>query len=627
ATLRAFLDGDRAPVRDRVRQLIARPEWRTPPDLSREEYRQWVLERVKALAREGWGAVAYPEPHGTGDLAGFITVFETLGIGDLSVLIKFGVQFGLWGGSVFRLGTERHHARLLPDIATLALPGCFAMSELGHGSNVRAIETTATWDGTRDGFILHTPSPSARKEWIGNAAVHGRMATVFAQLEVNGEGQGVHAFVVPLRDAGGALHHGVHIADSGAKLGLNGVDNGQIWFDRVLVPRDGLLDRFASVAPDGTYRSPIASPGRRFFTMLGTLVGGRVSLSAAAVTAAKKGLAIAVRYGTRRRQFGPGAGEVPLLDHQAHQRRLLPAVAATYALDITCAWLTRRYVEMSESESREVEALAAGLKAWATRFATDTLQVCREACGGEGYRSANALAALKADTDVFATFEGDNTVLLQLVAKDLLTGFRSQFSANKVLRLAAYVASRAATQLAEVNPLVTRITDEDHLRDPAFQLGALRYREDRLTASVARRLNQRMKDDDGFTALNSVQDHLLALARAHVEVVIAERFGDAVAAVPPGPARQVTAALRDLFVLSRIEADLGWFHETGYVAPPKSRAIRALVNRLCGELRTIAEPLVDGFAIPDACLTAPIAAGNGPGSNFGTVREGNGEAW
>jgi acyl-CoA oxidase len=450
------------------------------------------------------------------------------------------------------------------------------------------------------------------------------MATVFAQLEVDGDEHGVHAFVVPLRDAGGTLLDGVHVADSGSKLGLNGVDNGQVWFDRVFVPRDALLDRFATVAADGTYRSPIASPGRRFFTMLGTLVGGRVSLAAAAVTTAKKGLAIAVRYGSRRRQFGTDAGEVPLLDHLAHQRRLLPAVATTYALDVTCAWLTGRYARMGETEAREVEALAAGLKAWATRFASDTIQTCREACGGEGYRSANALAALKADTDVFTTFEGDNTVLLQLVAKDLLTGFRSQFSANKVLRLAAYVASRAATELAEVNPVVTRLTDEDHLRDPSFQLGALRYRKDRLTASVARRLNQRMKDDDGFTALNSVQDHLLTLARAHVELVIAERMHDAVASEPPGPRRQVTTALSDLFALSRIEADLAWFHETGYVAPPKSRAIRALVNRLCGELRTIAEPLVEAYGIPDECLAAPIAIGNGPDANFGTVRDGNG---
>ncbi len=617
--LEAFLDGDRAPLRRRVRALLAGPEWRTP-ELPRAEYREWVLGRVRALAGEGFGALAFPAPYGRGDLGGFITVFETLAIGDLSVLVKFGVQFGLWGGSVFRLGTERHHAALLPGIASLEIPGCFAMTELGHGSNVREVETVARWDRDRGGFVVHTPGPSARKEWIGNAAAHGRMATVFAQLEVDGERHGVHALVVPLRDESGRLLPGVHAADSGAKVGLNGVDNGQLRFDQVFVPRDALLDRFASVSAEGEYASPIASPGRRFFTMIGTLVGGRVSVAGSAVTAAKKGLAIAVRYGLGRRQFGPDAAEVPILDHLAHQRKLLPAVATTYALDTATAWLERRYVGMSEADAREIEALAAGLKAYATRFAADTLQVCREACGGEGYRWANAIGALRADTDVFTTFEGDNTVLLQLVAKDVLTGFRSQFASQGVLRFAGYVARRAATELAEVNPVTTRLTDEDHLRNPEFQLAAFRYREARLTASVARRLRGRMEGGDGFAALNAVQDHLLALALAHVETVVAARFTEAVAAAANGPARLALAALRDLFALSRLEADARWYLEAGYFAPPKARAIRALVNRLSGELRTVAGPLVDGFAIPDACLGAPIAVANDASTNFGTPR-------
>jgi acyl-CoA oxidase len=273
---------------------------------------------------------------------------------------------------------------------------------------------------------------------------------------------------------------------------------------------------------------------------------------------------------------------------------------------------------MSEADAREVEALAAGIKAYATRYAADTLQVCREACGGEGYRWANAIGALRADTDVFTTFEGDNTVLLQLVAKDVLTGFRSQFASQGVLRFARYVARRAATELAEVNPVTTRLTDEDHLRSPGFQLAAFRYREARLTASVARRLRGRLDGAGGFAALNAVQDHLLAAALAHVETVVAERFGEAVAGAANGPARAALAALRDLFALSRLEADARWFLEAGYFAPPKVRAIRALVNRLAGELRTVAGPLVDGFAIPDECLGAPIAVANDASTNYGT---------
>jgi len=125
---------------------------------------------------------------------------------------------------------------------------------------------------------VHTPDDDARKDYIGNAARDGRMATVFAQLVVGGEPRGVHGLLVPLRAADGTVLPGVRIEDCGAKLGLDGVDNGRIWFDHVRVPRDALLDRYARVSEDGTYFSPIENPAKRFFTMLGTLIQGRVSV-------------------------------------------------------------------------------------------------------------------------------------------------------------------------------------------------------------------------------------------------------------------------------------------------------------------------------------------------------------
>ena len=126
-----------------------------------------------------------------------MTIFQTLAHFDLSLVVKFGVQFGLFGGSVHHLGTRAHHERYLPDIGTLTLPGCFAMTETGHGSNVRDLETTASFDRETDEFVIHTPTDAARKDWIGNAAAHGRVATVFAQLIVDETVHGVHAFLVP----------------------------------------------------------------------------------------------------------------------------------------------------------------------------------------------------------------------------------------------------------------------------------------------------------------------------------------------------------------------------------------------------------------------------------------------
>src|SRR5690606_28046271 len=305
SALADYLSRPHADLRARILDLLATEPFRTPVEIEREEHRARVLAAVRVLADEGFGLLALPEAQGGADAPDqAIAAFETLAFGDLSILVKFGVQFGLWGGSIQQLGTATHHERWLRRIGTLELPGCYAMTEIGHSSNVRNLETTATWDEAAEEFVVHTPHARAGKEWIGNAALHGRMATVFAQLSVAGREHGVHALVVPLRGEDGALLPGIRIEDNGPKAGLNGVDNGRIWFDRVRVPRDHLLDRFATVTEAG-YESPIESDGRRFFTMLGTLVAGRISIAAASVSAAKTGLTIAVRYSDRRRQFGP----------------------------------------------------------------------------------------------------------------------------------------------------------------------------------------------------------------------------------------------------------------------------------------------------------------------------------
>ncbi len=305
-----FLDGRHRELRERTRRILSRPQFAYRYGLSRGRYRDLVMRWLRELADEGLGLVGFPAEFGGGnDPAGGVVVFETLAFGDLSLLVKFGVQFGLFGGAIAQLGTRELHVRYLHRVATLRLPGCFALTETGHGSNARDSQTSARYDPRARRFILRTPDDSARKDYIGNAAVHGREAVVFAQLEVGGQPRGVHALLVPIRDAAGRSRPGVRIEDCGEKLGLNGVDNGRLWFDDVHVPREALLDRFGGVAEDGTYASSIQDPSARFFAMLGALVQGRVSIAAAAVSATKSALTIAVRYGEHRRQFGPPGGE------------------------------------------------------------------------------------------------------------------------------------------------------------------------------------------------------------------------------------------------------------------------------------------------------------------------------
>src|SRR6185312_11622886 len=188
---------------------------------------------------------------------------------------------GLFGAAVLHLGTTPHHEKWLPAIMSLATPGAFAMTETGHGSDVASIGTTATYDPASDEFVIDTPFRAAWKDYLGNAAKDGQAAVVFAQLIVAGVNHGVHALYVPIRD-GGEFLPGIGGDDDGLKGGLNGIDNGRLHFTDVRIPRTNLLNRYGDVTADGTYSSPIHSPGRRFFTMLGTLVQGRVSLDGAA---------------------------------------------------------------------------------------------------------------------------------------------------------------------------------------------------------------------------------------------------------------------------------------------------------------------------------------------------------
>jgi acyl-CoA oxidase len=596
--LRAALDGENHAMRDKVRALLAEPSFRFVNGLSRDAYREQVLSWCKQLSAAGLLELAYPKGlEAKRDIGQFVSAFETLAFFDLSLVVKFGVQFGLFGGTVEALGTARHHA-LLPAIARSELIGCFAMTERAHGSNVRDLATVARYDAATGEFVIRTPSLAAGKEWIGNAAKHATMAIVFAQLETQGESFGVHAFLVPIRTRDGTLMKGVRSEDCGEKMGLNGVDNGRLWFDDVRVTRDALLDRFGQVAEDGSYQSAIPSSGKRFFTMLGSLVGGRVCVSAGALSAAKVGLAIALSYASHRTQFPDQHGrEKLLLDYLTHQRRLLPRLAAAYAFSFAQHELTRRFSALEQDEDkRAIETLAAGLKALSTWQAVDTLQQCRECCGGQGYLTENRIDALRVDSDVFTTFEGDNTVLLSLVAKELLFAFRSALRESPLKTVGRTLLEHVRSAL-DKSPLEARGDAAEALSDPTFQRGALRFRERSLLESLTKRLFARTaRGMHAQAAFEECQDHALALARAHVEHFVLRCFQEAAQSDP------LLTRLAALYGLWRIEADLSWFLENGYLSASGSRAVRKELNIAVAALRPDVLTLVDAFGIPASCL-------------------------
>ncbi|MCL4146251.1 UNVERIFIED_CONTAM: hypothetical protein GTU68_044626, partial [Idotea baltica] len=347
---------------------------------------------------------------------------------------------------------------------------------------------------------------------------------------------------------------GVRIGDCGEKLGLNGVDNGRLWFDQVRIPRENLLNRFGDVDADGVYSSPITSESRRFFTMLGTLVGGRVCVPIAGLSAAKSGLAIAIKYAAVRRQFGPSGGvETPILDYRTHQRRLMPLLAKAYAFHFAHEYMRKEFLNHSEEDTRELEALAAGLKAASTWNTTATLQECREACGGNGYLSVNRFALLKADTEIFTTFEGDNTVLMQLVAKARLTEFKKEFSDLNFFGMVNFVAQQAANIISEKNPITIRRTDPDHLRDSDFHLTLFRNREADKVMSVSKRLKKRIDAGvDSYDAVMEVQVHLVNMAHAYIDRIVLEQFIETVNKCEDADLKMMLKKLCDLYALTSI---------------------------------------------------------------------------
>ena len=317
------------------------------------------------------------------------------------------------------------------------------------------------------------------------------------------------------------------------------------------------------------------------------------------------------------------------MDYRAHQRRLLPRLARTVALQFlqteNVAELHRIFSELGgdvdDGSRRVLETRAAGTKAVATWHATDTIQTCREACGGAGYLAENLLPQLKADTDVFTTFEGDNTVLLQLVAKTLLTNYQDEvmdMSPVGQARFAADLVRDMVVERTSATRMVQRLVDnlpgreEDReLRDPGTLVAMLQYREEHLMDTVARRVvaGIQLEDKDPFIAFADVQDHVLEAAEAHVDRLAIDAFVAAIDDVDAGPVRDLLDQLVALHGLAMVERHRGWYQEHGRLSAGRAKAVIREVNELCTELRPHVATLVAAFGVPEEQLTAPIAQG------------------
>ncbi|XP_030732670.1 peroxisomal acyl-coenzyme A oxidase 3 isoform X2 [Globicephala melas] len=601
------------------------PLFAHPPDsLSLEKYRELNFLRCKRVFEYDFLRVE--------DLLGsplrVLALIQCLGMYDWSLATKFFLHTLTFGSAIYSSGSERHF-KYLPKIFNMEIFGCFALTEVSHGSNTKAMRTTAHYDPTTEELIIHSPDFEAAKFWVGNLGKTATHAVVFAQLYTpGGQCHGLHPFVVQIRDPKTLLPMpGVMVGDIGRKLGQNGLDNGFAMFHKVRIPRQDLLNRSGDITPEGTYVTHVKDARQHFSESLGSLSSGRVAIAGMSVVNLKLAVSIALRFSATRRQFGPtDEEEVLVLEYPMQQWRLLPYLAAAYALDHFSKSLFLDLVELQQGLlgkdrsarqaelGREIHALASAGKPLASWTAQRGIQECREACGGHGYLAMNRLGDLRDDNDPNCTYEGDNNVLLQQTSNYLLgllvrrdqDGARIESPLKTVDFLEAY-PNLLGHGFEASSP-------EDCL-DSSVPLAAYEWLVCYLLRESYQKLNQeKQSGSNDFEARNNCQVYCCRpLALAFLELTVVRRFHEHVHQpdVPP-PLRAVLGRLSALYALWSLNQHTALLYRGGYFSGEQAgKMVENAILALCAQLKDDAVALVDVIAPPDSILNSPIGRADG----------------
>ncbi|XP_035941581.1 peroxisomal acyl-coenzyme A oxidase 3 isoform X2 [Halichoerus grypus] len=552
-------------------------------DLSLEKYRELSFLRCKRVMEYS----LLPVEEMVARPLSVQTLITCLGMYDWSLAVKFLLHMLTFGSAIYSSGSERH-LKYLPKIFNMDIFGCFAVTELSHGSNAKAIRTTAHYDPTTEEFIIHSPDFEAAKFWVGNMGKTATHAVVFAQLYTpGGQCHGPHSFVVQIRNPKTLLPMpGVMVGDIGKKLGLNGVDNGFAMFHKVRIPRQDLLNRIGDVTPEGTYVTPFKDDRQRFGASLGTLSLGRVAIVGMSIVNLKLAVSIALRFSATRCQFGPSDGEeVPVLEYQTQRWRLLPYLAAAYALDhfskslfLDLAELQRGLMGTDQGArqaelGREIHALASAGKPLASWTAQRGIQECREACGGHGYLAGGA------------HFQSPLRTVDFLQAYPDILGQR--FTCPSV----------------------------DSCLDSSVPLAAYEWLVGYLLRESYQKLNQEKRSgSNDFEARNNSQVYYChPLALAFLELTVVRRFHEYThqPRVPP-PLRAVLGRLSALYALWSLSQHTALLYQGGYFSGEQAgKMIQNAILDLCSQLKDDAVALVDVIAPPDFVLDSPIGRADG----------------
>ncbi|XP_043971390.1 peroxisomal acyl-coenzyme A oxidase 1 isoform X1 [Gambusia affinis] len=497
----------------------------------------------------------------------------------------------------------------------LEIIGTYAQTEIGHGTHLRGLETTATYDPATQEFVLNSPTVSSIKWWPGGLGKTSNHAIVLAQLHSLGNCHGLHAFIVPIRDT--KTHEplpGIVVGDIGPKFGFNEVDNGFLKLENVRIPRENMMMKYSKVEPDGTYVKPPSSK-----LTYGTMVFVRSLIVGESARTLSKSCTIAIRYSAVRHQseIRPGEPEPQILDYQTQQYKLFPLLSMAYAFTFVGQYMTEIYHRISEDISQgdfsqlpELHALSAGLKAFTTWETNAAIEVCRMSCGGHGYSRSSALPDIYVEFTPTCTYEGENTVMMLQTARYLVKSYRQAEKGQQLSGIVSYLNEsqnrRVQPQaVASRRPLVD-INDLSSLVQVYQQRAATLV--EMAAKSIQQELQHRKSQEDAWN--NSAID-LVRASDAHCHYVVVKVFNDKLKGVGDTAIHSVLSTLALLYAMHGITKNSGDFLQAGLVNVPQVLQISVRIKELLSQLRPNVVALVDAFDIHDKKLNSVLGRYDG----------------
>ncbi|XP_004299412.1 PREDICTED: peroxisomal acyl-coenzyme A oxidase 1 [Fragaria vesca subsp. vesca] len=510
-------------------------------------------------------------------------------------------------------GTEEQQKKWLPLAYKMQIIGCYAQTELGHGSNVQGLETTANFDPKTDEFVIHSPTLTSSKWWPGGLGKVSTHAVVFARLITDGQDHGVNGFIVQLRSLDDHLPlPGVTVGDIGMKFGsgaYNSMDNGVLRFDHVRIPRDHMLMRVSQVTREGK----VVQSNVPRQLLYGTMVFVRQTIVADASSALSRAVCIATRYSAVRRQFGSNDGgvETQVIDYKTQQSRLFPLLASAYAFRFVGEWLKWLYTDVTQklqandfSTLPEAHACTAGLKSLTTSATADAIEECRKLCGGHGYLSSSGLPELFAVYIPACTYEGDNIVLLLQVARFLMKTVSQLPSGKKPIGTTSYMGR--AEHLLQSCCNVQKA--EDWLK-PSVILEAFEARAMRMSVACAKDLSKFTNPEEGFAELSP---NLVDAAVAHCQLIVVSKFIEKLQQDIPGKGvKEQLQILCNVYALFLVHKHLGDFLSTGSITAKQGSLANDQLRSLYSQVRPNAIALVDAFNYTDHYLSSILGRYDG----------------